>query len=285
MAKKNDESTRAEIEKRISDKADSRESKFYKFLPQRLKRALRTPNIYGFADERLKEIQMEKAACKKLADFDVDPAKFEICDPGDGLTPCEDYRSGADQMFQHIADFRRKHWSLRQSVAGRSAEQHALTEVDSLRSEIVDLKSQITSSERITAVWMVGTVFAYSKDIVSLYPILFAPIFLSVFGFIRFKEYQRNAFDLDCYLREVELVVRPDAGWVSFFFRTRVMGRFFATRNWFWVIAMVVSLTIPIFGWIEYLSPQPLRMGLSKPSDPILEGLHNFFGYSGNAPR
>ena len=125
-----------------------------------------------------------------------------------------------------------------------NAIQHALAEMSSLRSEIVDLKSQITNSERVMAAWMVGCVLAYHQEVIENIGILFVPLFLSVFGLLRYREYQRNIFDLDCYLRELELCIRPDAGWVSYFFKTRRMDRFFATREWFWFLSILGSIGV-----------------------------------------
>lgn len=229
--------------------------------PKRLLKKFYSPNIFVFAENRLNDILTNSRISAR------DEKKFNLPWSND-----KNHRQAVTEMFQFLAEQRRLSWINLDDDALASARQHALTELDSLRSEIVDLKTQITSSERVTGVWMVGSVFAYSKDIVALYPILFFPLILSLFGFIRFKEFQRNVFDLDCYLRELELTIRPDSGWVTYFFQTRSMERFFDTRQYFWIFALVLSALIPIAGFYGVLGPNSIRFDLLRtPVDPMLD--------------
>jgi len=256
----------------VQGRADQSHSLLYRALVQRsfLKkvrfvRKFIAPNIFVFANRRFSDLQRRRDIPSSHESY------FKLPLPEQGSLPHPKYQDAVETMFDYLAQRRRFMWDQLSDFDRATAKDHALQELDSLRSEIVDLKSQITSSERITTGWMIGAVFAYSKDIIALFPVLFIPVLLAVFGFVRFREFQRNVFDLDCYLREIELVVRPDAGWVTYFFRTRLMERFFDTRQYFWAFAIAISALLPVAGALNFLQPQAIRLDhVVSPADPVL---------------
>ena len=116
-----------------------------------------------------------------------------------------------------------------------------LTEMACLRGEIVDIKNRELNSERLaaSAAFLVAGLFISGQlsgsNAAAHFFIFLAPFFFIVFGYLRAKEYQRNIFEIDCYLREIEFWFTQAGGWVNYFFRFRAMERYFHTRLWVWI--------------------------------------------------
>lgn len=234
--------------------------KFYEFTPGWLLRMFektRRPSMDRFLESRKEEIKEESGGLSESEE-----ANFKLSEPGKRKTPSFEYRSDLQKLFQFLASKRIEKWDdlPPKSQQKRVAYEHAMIELSSLRAEIIDLKSQITNSERLMAAWIVGALILYAKDLVPSVWVLCLPILFSMFGFIRFREFQRNVFDLDCYLRELELAIRPDAGWVSYFFRTRRMEQFFETRQYFWYAAFFGSCTALALAVLGVFTPQAFEV-------------------------
>lgn len=222
-----------------------------------LKEKLKAPDIDAFASQRLLEIETENHANLD----DTERKLFDLPDSGWNKLPSIAYTQALNELFEFLGNRRLSSWKeLKNKQREKAAYNHALTEVAGLRSEIIDLKSLITTSERVMAAWMVGAVLLFSKDIIPSELILLLPLLFSFFGFIRFREFQRNAFTLDCYLREIEVALRPDGGWVSYFFKTRRMELFFETRQLFWKAAIAASFIILLMGIFGIIEPKPFAV-------------------------
>lgn len=146
----------------------------------------------------------------------------------------EFFRAQADESLKFFSENDRKSFS-------EKAADYYLAEMSCLRGEIVDIKNRELNSERLaaSAAFLIAGLYISGQlsgsNLVAQVFIFFAPFFFIVFGYIRAKEYQRNIFEIDCYLREIEFWFTQAGGWVNYFFRFRAMERYFHTRLWVWL--------------------------------------------------
>jgi hypothetical protein len=182
--------------------------------------------------------------------------------------PSLDERPARDRTFNH-------YWESKEAVAARShlaaglptptvatspiftdvAQQahYFITEMAALRVEILDIKKREMQTEAL-ALALLGAVFYVIFVLRSLEAIPGAeiaagviPIITTGLGYMRFKEDQRNIFEIDCYLMEIERLFHSEGGWVSYFFINRDMKRYFYSRALIWGLMNTVSLLGGIF--------------------------------------
>lgn len=142
---------------------------------------------------------------------------------------------------------RRKKWES--SPCKRVAREHAVEEIKLLRAEILDIKGREIVSERFFSGGAIAIYLAYGKKIITESFFLLIPVIFSVFGLLRFREYQRNMLEIDCYLREIECALRDDRGWVHAFFYNRSMNRYLQSREWFWYLVGFLCLLLSVLAW------------------------------------
>lgn len=174
----------------------------------------------------------------------------------------EDIRNSLDEAsandelvknyFRYMATARRRclNWNKTDSL------QHALVECDSLRQEIADIKQRETSSERFVSGGLAAVAtFIFLGDIQGAQALFLSLVILvfTLFGFWRFREYQRNNFEIDCYLREIESAIRAGGGWVSFFFFDRSPTKYFASRTYFWALLLIGAYLLVIYSMADIL--------------------------------
>ena len=149
-----------------------------------------------------------------------------------------------NKLFASLSRERFEHVSRDSDIEKGWWVQYVIAEMVSLREEILEIKRREIVSERYVSGGIATLFLAYSKNIITSPELLILPIFFSVFGFVRFREYQRNIFEIDSYLREIEETARTDRGWVSTFFSHRSMARYFESRLWFWLVLLVFSISL-----------------------------------------
>lgn len=165
---------------------------------------------------------------------------------------------------------------------GSDGKNHALLELETLRLEIADIKQRETSSERfVSGAVAASAVLIFSNQLIGnpSEEFFLATIMLlfCFFGFWRFREYQRNNFEIDCYLRELEHCFRKDGGWVNFFFERRSPTKYFASRTWFWMLLIITTYGL----WIYTIS-KIINVNLDSHVKNILI---YFFDWVSNATR
>ena len=158
------------------------------------------------------------------------------------------------KLFDETGSQREK--GFQGSLGAEAARSHALVEIETLRLEIINIKDREVAHERfvggaIAALSLVVFESTFSQQATTL--IASFSVVVTLFGLVRFRENQRNIFEIDCYLRELEHVFRGDYGWVTFFFRKRRMPNYFASRFWFWVFLVVVSFSLVFVSGLNWL--------------------------------
>lgn len=123
---------------------------------------------------------------------------------------------------------------INSSIYIKNHPDYIISEMSALRQEIIDIKNREITSERLSSSSAIVFATIYFSGTVSNKIILAIPILFMLFGYLRAKEYERNIFEIDCYLREQEFWFSQTGGWVNYFFRFRRMEDYFHTRLWIW---------------------------------------------------
>jgi hypothetical protein len=156
----------------------------------------------------------------------------------------------------------RGNWRRNTFLTSRSyGREHALRELETLRSEIADIKQRETSSERFISGAVAAVAFSYLGGIFGpreIFVVSAVSLGFSIFGYWRFREYQRNNFEIDCYLRELEYAFERGGGWVDFFFSGRSTVNYFQSRGGFWLLLILVSYGTFIFSLADWIGQPTL---------------------------
>lgn len=159
-----------------------------------------------------------------------------------------------------IWDFRQVRADFKRVGAGKhiqSADAYLISEVSSLRAEIIDIKNREVSSEKHISLFAVSCLTLYFTTPLNSLLVYLFPIPAFFFGFLIFREYQRNIFDIDTYIRQVEFEFIEDGGWVNYFFQERRMDKYFESRVWFWYASMAMYVIAGILGHLLLERAQP----------------------------
>jgi len=139
--------------------------------------------------------------------------------------------------------------NIKKNTFSKKLVEFHLAEITILRQEILNIKDREVIMERFSSGATLTIFFLYLEGVLASAAALLIPVAFFTFGLIRAKEYARNIFEIDCYLREVELWFSNNGGWVNYFFRRRRMTHYFLSRLWYWKLALLASSTIFVLAW------------------------------------
>ncbi len=133
---------------------------------------------------------------------------------------------------------------------------YAIAEMEGLRLEVADIKRREIGNERYVSGVFAAVSIAFFESFFLELTTFILTIFsfgFAFFGFWRFREYQRNNFEVDCYLRELEFSLRNEGGWATFFFKIRSPISHFHSRPAFWKILLILSGTLCFLALLDLL--------------------------------
>lgn len=150
--------------------------------------------------------------------------------------------------------------------------QYFISEMSALRTEILDIKKREAQTEALAITLIAAAYFAVFSETINLPRFVeivtgFIPILTTAIGYMRFKEDQRNIFEIDCYLMEIERLFHKEGGWVNYFFLNRDMDRYFFSRTLIWsLVGLVVLFGTVLIAWLLAVDLVAFIVGLVRES-------------------
>lgn len=121
-----------------------------------------------------------------------------------------------------------------------------IAEVGALRAELNSTVDRMSQNENF-CMGLISGIYAFilSNDHGAISAILsILSIVVSLLGSVRYFQLRRHTFDLDRYLKKIELEIQPIGGWTNFYYREVLNAKFGGdskSRIAFWLILGIVS--------------------------------------------